>query len=114
MSTKTEAQQINADLIKNPNQKVIDLETPIIRGQTEIKSITITRPKAGTLRGLSLQSVIQWDMDTIIKLLPRISQPPITEHEASEMELADFTSVCSELSVFLLKENQKFQSPLTT
>lgn len=109
---KTEDQQINAEVIKNPNQKVIDLETPIKRGETEIKTITLSRPKAGTLRGLSLQSVLQWDMDTMLTLLPRITQPPVTEHELASMEVADMTSICKELTGFLLTENQKSQSQL--
>lgn len=43
-------------------QKVITLETPLQRGEQTINDITLRKPSAGELRGLSLVSLLQMEV----------------------------------------------------
>ncbi|RYZ82435.1 MAG: phage tail assembly protein, partial [Moraxellaceae bacterium] len=65
----------NTDVVADPNVKVVQLENPILRGTQEVIEITIRKPNVGSLRGLSLQNVLQWDVESMAKLLPRITSP---------------------------------------
>lgn len=80
----------------------ITLETPINRAGGDISQLTLLKPGAGQLRGCSLASLLQWDVDTLIKVLPRITQPGITEAEAARLDPADLTTLAAEISSFLL------------
>lgn len=86
--------------LKNPHSKTIALTTPIVRGDTTISEITVNKPKVGALRGLSLADVIKMDVDAINKLIPRVTTPALVEHEICDMDLADYTSVTTEIIGF--------------
>lgn len=79
----------------------IELAEPIKRGDTEIKEITLRRPGAGELRGLKLADLVQGDVNAVIRLLPRISQPTLIEQEAAAMDPFDITRCADEISIFL-------------
>ena len=72
-------------------RKTLVLEKPIERGKTNVDELQIRKPMPGEMRGLKMVDVINMDVSTIIKLLPRITAPPITEREAEQMDLADIT-----------------------
>lgn len=82
-------------------QKEITLSTPIISGKTEIKTITIRKPLAGDLRGVKLLNFVDADIDSLAKVLPRISTPTLSEQDVYNMDLADLTNVVVEMSIFL-------------
>lgn len=90
----------------------ITLDTPIARGETTITSVVLRKPSAGELRGLTLKDVGEIKFDTMIKLLPRITSPALTEPECAAMDLADFTNLATEVAGFLLSKAQRqdFQS----
>ncbi|MEF9955632.1 MAG: phage tail assembly protein [Acinetobacter sp.] len=110
---KTTNQITNTQAIANPNQRTVDLDTPIKRGEQNITTVTVIKPISGTLRGLSLQSVLQWDVDTLFKLLPRITQPSLNEAELTNLEVSDLTALTLEVTNFLLSAKQKSQLPST-
>lgn len=70
----------------------IELESPIIRGDTEIKTLQLRKPKAGELRGLIVGELARTNADQLLELLPRISTPSLTSAEVGEMDAADFTA----------------------
>lgn len=80
----------------------VTLETPIKRGETEIASIEIRKPNAGALRGISLRSLLDFDPDAIIRTLPRISTPPLTDHEAANLDPADLLQTGAVIAGFLV------------
>ena len=55
--------------------ETVDLVEPIRRGERVIDALTLRKPKAGELRGLTLSDLIGLDIGTIIKVIPRISDP---------------------------------------
>jgi len=84
---------------ENPN--VVILDTPLMRGEQKIGQITLTKPNAGTLRGVSLAALAQSDVDALIKVLPRMTCPSLTEHEVSRLDVSDLISLAGKVVGFL-------------
>lgn len=84
----------------------IPLDAPIQRGETAIDSLQLRRPKSGELRGLTMQALGEGDVGALIKLLPRISMPTITEAEAANLDPADLTELTIVITGFLLQKRR--------
>jgi hypothetical protein len=83
------------------------LDQPITRGDDKITSVTVRKPGPGELRGLTLKDVGEVKFDTMIKLLPRVTSPILTEQECASMDLGDFTALATEVAGFLLTKAQR-------
>lgn len=95
---------VTAPILSDP----IELDTPIKRGDQTIGFIQIRRPNgAGELRGLNLVEVGQLHVDSIIKLLPRITVPRIEVSEASALSVADLLACGAEIASFLLRKRDR-------
>lgn len=101
-------------LIENPDQRNVNLDTPIQRGETTIDNITLTKPNVGTLRGLSLQKVAEFDVDSLTTLLTRITQPTLNEAEIKKMDISDFSALSNEVAYFLVSAKVRSQLAPTT
>lgn len=82
-------------------ENVITLEKPIKRGEQIIKQITLIKPTAGTLRGVGLAAVANSEVDALIKVLPRMTAPNLTEQEVTALELPDLISLAGKVVSFL-------------
>ncbi|UCV02311.1 phage tail assembly protein [Dechloromonas denitrificans] len=71
------------------NTATITLEVPIQRGDNKVASITLHKPNAGALRGVSIRAILDMEADTITKVVPRISDPKLTEQEAAQLDPVD-------------------------
>lgn len=80
----------------------IPLVAPIVRGETSIDSLILRKPKSGELRGLTLQDLLTSDVGTILKLVPRISDPILTDIEALEIDPADLAQIGGVIRGFFL------------
>lgn len=87
--------------MSNETDNVVTLETPIKRGEQLINAVTLMKPNAGTLRGLSLAAVANAEVDALIKVLPRITSPSLTEQEVAALDLADMVALAGKVVVFL-------------
>ncbi|ROT46086.1 phage tail assembly protein [Pusillimonas sp. NJUB218] len=86
----------------------VQLDYPLKRGKTVVESVTIRRPNAGALRGLSLIDVVMMNVTTLQKLLPRITEPALTEVEiAQHVDPADLAAMGAEVAGFLVKKKDK-------
>ncbi|RDL15959.1 phage tail assembly protein [Serratia fonticola] len=85
--------------VENPN--VVTLDAPVKRGDTVIESVTLIKPNAGTLRGVSLAAVAGSDVDALIKVLPRMTYPSLTESEVALLELTDLVALAGQVVGFL-------------
>lgn len=85
----------------------IELEDPLTRGETQIASITLRKPTAGELRGLKLDDLVQNEVTTLLKLIPRISDPILTEDEASRLSFSDIVQCGGAISGFFLTKDQR-------
>lgn len=85
----------------------VALATPIVRGETRIETLRLRKPKAGELRGLSLQDVITSDISTLLTLIPRISEPPLTAPEADQLDPADLAEIGGTVRGFFMTSAER-------
>ncbi|TXE26939.1 phage tail assembly protein [Serratia ureilytica] len=89
----------------NPNVKSVTLDTPIKRGDMTIDTITLRKPDSGELRGVKLQALMETDVDSLIRVLPRITMPSLTQSEIQKLDPADLYSLAAEVTLFLLPKS---------
>lgn len=83
--------------------KTVTLNTPIVRGDTSIVTLNIRKPKAGELRGgITLQDVLTTDATAMIKLIPRVTDPPLRPDEVDNLEVDDFAEICGTVRGFFM------------
>lgn len=85
----------------------ITLAEPIVRGEQVIRSITLRKPRAGEMRGLTLQDLLTSDVVAILKVVPRISEPVLTAHECDNLDLADLTEIGGAIRGFFMTAAEK-------
>ncbi|WP_145557858.1 phage tail assembly protein [Yersinia aldovae] len=83
------------------NENVVVLDTPLKRGDTLITEIEVRRPNTGTLRGVRLFDVAHSEVDALIIVLPRITNPTLTAAECSRLELPDLVALAGKVIGFL-------------
>lgn len=94
------------------DDNTVALDTPIKRGSSEITSITLRKPSSGELRGVQLVELLNMDVASLIKVIPRISSPALTAPEASGMDPADLLAIGSKVAGFLLQKSVKTDASL--
>ncbi|EOC0054285.1 phage tail assembly protein [Cronobacter sakazakii] len=83
------------------NENTVTLVNPIKRGEQEISTITVIKPNAGTLRGVGLAALANCEVDALIKVLPRMTYPNLTEQEVIALELPDLLALTGKVVGFL-------------
>jgi len=82
----------------------VTLVEPIERGsgdkKQEITSVKIRKPNSGELRGLKIAQIMQMDVDTMIVLLPRVTEPTLNEADIVTLDPSDFTDLSVEVVNF--------------
>ncbi|CAI2468913.1 Phage tail protein E [Serratia ficaria] len=83
----------------------VTLTNPIKRNGNEIATVTITDTikQAGSLRGLRLVDVLNFDYDAVSTLLTRVTSPALTATEIAALDTGDFVSFIEEITPFLTK-----------
>ncbi|MGE8482813.1 MAG: phage tail assembly protein [Pseudomonas sp.] len=94
------------------DDNTVTLDSPIKRGKTTIDTLTLRKPASGELRGVQLVELLNMDVATLIKILPRITSPGITAPEAAGMDPADLLACGSKISGFLLQRSVKTDASL--
>ncbi|MDR3398728.1 MAG: phage tail assembly protein [Pandoraea sp.] len=95
-------------------RETITLDTPIQSGRNEITEFQIRKPGSGELRGVNLSDLAQMNVDTLIKVLPRITAPALAEHEVASMDPADLLQCGLAVSGFLLPKASKPEASPST
>lgn len=105
---KTEDYATNPPALpENPDIETVKFDSPIVRGELTIKEVNINKPKTGALRGLSLSDLLKLDVETVIKLVPRVSTPPLTEPEVALLDPVDFLSISTAVVGFFASKQQR-------
>lgn len=81
---------------------LITLDTPIKRGDKDITELNLRKPTAGELRGVTLTDLLQMDVQALSRVIPRISDPTITEADVARMDPADLVQIGGAVAGFLL------------
>ncbi len=84
--------------------QTITLESPLSRGESKIETVTLRQPNAGALRGISLRSIMDMDVSAIAMLLPRISEPFLSEADVDAMDPADLLQAGMAAASFFLPQ----------
>lgn len=82
--------------------ETITLAEPIVRGEETITSIALRKPRAGELRGLSIQELMSARASAVLDILPRITVPLITAAEADNLEAEDLAACSGAIIGFFL------------
>lgn len=83
----------------------LTLSSPIKRGNEKITEITLRKPDAGSLRGLTLTDLIRMDVDSMAELTPRLSL--ITEPEFRQLHPYDMMQLGKAITGFLMTPPQE-------
>ncbi|MDP8173138.1 phage tail assembly protein [Pasteurella skyensis] len=87
-------------------EKKVTLTKHIKRGDKKITDITILKPNVLALKGLKLLDVMQFDVNALTVLLPRVTKPMLTQKDIEQLEIVDFTKLSTELAGFFGAENE--------
>lgn len=87
--------------------KHITLESPIQRGEQTITTVTVRKPNTGALRGVSLTNLLQLEVAAITTVLPRVTDPTLTQQDINNLDPADLVQLGSEVAGFLLPKGAK-------
>ncbi|NRD72722.1 phage tail assembly protein [Shewanella sp. VB17] len=79
---------------------LVQLVSPIKRGDSEITELSITKPTAGHLRGLKTANVVELDFDSHKKLIPRLTD--LTEAEFLSLDVEDVLTIQTEVASFFV------------
>lgn len=99
--------------VENPNESTVELDEPLQRGATTITHVTVRKPGSGALRGVALVDLLNLDVNALHKVLPRITTPALTEHEARLLDPADLVELGSKVAGFLVRKSVKAEAFLT-
>ncbi len=89
------------------NNQTVTLDNPIQRDDKSIIEVSLRKPKAGELRGLNLNDILNMDVNSLTVLLPRISSPMITKDEARQLEPEDLLLLGGAVANFLLPKQMR-------
>ena len=104
--TSTEAAAL-AEAVAQRDPNTVTLDTPIKRGNGFITEVTLRKPSAGELRGVSLAELLQMKVDALQTVLPRITQPMLHKIEMQALDPADLVNLGTVVVGFLLTKEQK-------
>jgi hypothetical protein len=90
----------------------LTLDEAIQRGDTAITQLILRRPRSGALRGVSLLDLVNMNVAALQVVLPRITEPALTQHDVANLDPADLLQIGTEVSYFLApKAERRTASP---
>jgi hypothetical protein len=92
----------STDTVAEAKPGEITLDTPFVRGDQTITTVTIRKPAAGELRGVKLVDLLQMDVAALTVVLPRVTTPALTAQDVARLDPADLVQLGSAVSDFLL------------
>jgi hypothetical protein len=82
--------------------QTLKLNTPIKRGDKEISEIVLHKPNVAAMRGISLYALINMNVDALLTVLPKISDPKLTEHDLNHLDLPDLLQAATVVAGFFV------------
>lgn len=104
--TSTEAAAV-AEAVAQRDPNTVALDTPIKRGNGFITEVTLRKPNAGELRGVSLAELLQMKVDALQTVLPRITNPILHKQDMATLDPADLVNMGTVVVGFLLTKETK-------
>jgi len=83
------------------SNKTVKLIRPIeIEGMDPVTEVTLKEPNSGNLRGLSLSKLFEMEVDTMLTLLPRISN--LNDRHIANLSPMDYAPLFTETAGFFV------------
>lgn len=92
---------------KRPSTAVVDLLEPVMRGETEIGSIILHKPKGAALYDFRLPDIVGLKCKVLYELIPLISEPPLTEFEAENLDPGDLHAIGGHIRDFFMLKSER-------
>lgn len=89
--------------------QTLKLTKPITRGETQISEITLHAPNVGAMRGVSMRAILDINVDALVTVLPRISDPKLTEQEVDKLDLPDLLQAGILVASFFLPDPEQME-----
>ncbi len=103
----TQEQIETTQAITNPNEKVIELETPIMIGGSQVTHVTVRKPSVPALSGVSLQEIYTTQVDALVKVLPKVTSPQLPAVVIATMDPVDLAQLGGAVVYFLMPKSQR-------
>ncbi len=87
--------------------QTLKLNKPIIRGENQVTEITLHAPNVGAMRGVSMRALLDLHVDALLPVLPRISDPKLTEQEVEKLDPSDLLQAGVLVASFFLPESEQ-------
>lgn len=101
-------QQENLALLQQDSH-TIDLDEPIMMGETKITQLVIRKPNVRALQGVKIADLLQGDVSAICTVLPKVSSPTLTKHQIEQLEPADLAQIGGVMMTFLQPKSVRQQ-----
>lgn len=109
----TEITKEQETILKQDNNTVT-LEKPITRGNTTITEVNVLRPKnSQAFAGVSITDLVNMDVNALQRVLPRVTEPKLTNHEVKELDPADTFALGVQVAGFFIKKKDLESLSLT-
>lgn len=83
------------------DSQTIELDAPLMMGDTTITHLEIRKPNVQALQGVKIADLLQGDVTAICHILPKISNPTITKAQVQQLDPADIAQIGGAVMVFL-------------
>ncbi len=84
----------------------VTLQEPIKRGEETVTKVSLTKPRAGAMRGLAITDLLRMEVAAISTLLPRITMPSLSAAEVADLDPADLMAFSEEVVGFFMTTAQ--------
>lgn len=101
-------QQENLALLQQDSH-TIDLDEPIMMGETKITQLVIRKPNVRALQGVKIADLLQGDVSAICTVLPKVSSPTLTKQQIEQLEPADLAQIGGVMMTFLQPKSVRQQ-----
>jgi hypothetical protein len=94
---------------------IVNLDFPVKRGETEIATIYIKKPKGPVLYDFFLPDIPNLKGSALFQLLPLITDPPLVRHEVENLDPSDLQEIGGVIrGFFMTKAERAFYEKILT
>ena len=79
----------------------------------KVRKISLRKPRAGELRGLAVSEIVRMEVNSLIKLIPRISTPHFSEEQVGKLDPSELMDFGAKITTFFVKPAQMADLDLT-
>ncbi|QKV52640.1 phage tail assembly protein [Comamonas antarctica] len=87
------------------DENTVKLDQPLKRGEQNIESVTLRKPRSGELRGIKLTELLNLDVVALQLLMPRITTPTLTAQDVAALDPADLTELGVRVASFFVRKS---------